>query len=229
MSPLVTSTMSGISMTPAFMNCSASPEPGCAQNTTRSVQSPISTSDWPTPTVSTITQSKQARIRTAAGKVRSATPPSRRRAAMERTNTPASAGSVSMRVRSPSSAPPERRDDGSTAITPTLRALGAQPGDHRIGQGGFADPGRTGQTEHQPTGRGIGGVEQCDQRGIIGGGFQRGKATRQGALAPGAQGGERAGQRFHSTRSVSAPLRARMVACAAARRAIGTRNGEQET
>ena len=59
MSPLVTSTMSGISMMPAFMNWSASPEPGCAQNTTRSAQSPISASDWPTPTVSTMTQSKR--------------------------------------------------------------------------------------------------------------------------------------------------------------------------
>ena len=44
---------------PAFMNCSASPEPGWTQSSTRSAQSAISVSDWPTPTVSTSTQSKR--------------------------------------------------------------------------------------------------------------------------------------------------------------------------
>ena len=69
---------------PAFMNCSESPEPGWTQNSTVSATATTSVSDWPTPTVSTMTTSKTARISTMAGKVSSASPPSRSRAAMER-------------------------------------------------------------------------------------------------------------------------------------------------
>ena len=47
--------------------------------------------------------------------------PSRSPAAIERMNTSRSAGSCSIRARSPSSAPPERLDDGSTASTATAR------------------------------------------------------------------------------------------------------------
>ena len=55
-----------------------------------------------------------------AAMVASARPPSLSRAAIERTKTPASSGSLARRTRSPSKAPPERFEEGSTAITPTL-------------------------------------------------------------------------------------------------------------
>ena len=42
-------------------------------------------------------------------------------AAMDRTKRPASDGSDARRIRSPNRAPPERLDEGSTAITPTVR------------------------------------------------------------------------------------------------------------
>ena len=80
-----------------------------------------SVSDWPTPTVSISTTSRQARISTMAAAQRSASPPSRSRAAMERTKTPLVArvdvdpGAVAK------SAPRVRRRDGSTAMTPTVR------------------------------------------------------------------------------------------------------------
>ena len=119
-SALVTATMSGNSITPAFMNCSESPEPGWMHSTMVSATAATSPSDWPTPTVSTITRSRTARISATAATAWSERPPRRSRAAIERTNTPSSAGSVRSRVRSPRSAPPVIREDGSTARTPTV-------------------------------------------------------------------------------------------------------------
>ncbi len=114
-------TTCGISTIPAFMNCRLSPEPGWTHSTTVSAAPAMSVSDWPTPTVSISTISKSARISTMAETVSAARPPSLSRAAIERTKMPASPGSVLSRVRSPSSAPPEAREDGSTAMTPTVR------------------------------------------------------------------------------------------------------------
>src|SRR4051812_43453593 len=57
----------------------------------------------------------------AASRVGAARPPSRPPAAVERIRIPSSRGSCSMRARSPSSEPPERFDDGSTASTATVR------------------------------------------------------------------------------------------------------------
>ena len=51
-----------------------------------------------------------------------ARPPRRSPAAVERISTPLSAGSKSIRARSPSSEPPERRELGSTASMATVRA-----------------------------------------------------------------------------------------------------------
>ena len=56
-SALLTTAMSGISAMPAFMYCRLSPEPGWTQSTTVSATIATSVSDWPTPTVSTITRS----------------------------------------------------------------------------------------------------------------------------------------------------------------------------
>jgi hypothetical protein len=56
-----------------------------------------------------------------AASVWSASPPRRSRAAIERTKLPSSALSWTIRTRSPSSAPPLAREEGSTAIPPTVR------------------------------------------------------------------------------------------------------------
>ena len=127
-SALVTTATSGISTMPAFMYCRLSPEPGWTASTTVSTSSAISVSDWPTPTVSTSTTSYSARISTMAAAHRSARPP-RRPAGRHRADEDALVlGSLpSIRVRSPSSAPPVRREDGSTAITPTVRPPRAPP------------------------------------------------------------------------------------------------------
>ena len=52
--------------------------------------------------------------------VGAARPPRRVPAAVERMSTPSSLGSCSIRTRSPSSEPPERLEDGSTASTATV-------------------------------------------------------------------------------------------------------------
>ena len=126
-SAFVTTSVSGTSMIPAFRNCSASPDPGWTITATVSAASATSVSDWPTPTVSITTMSNAAASACAAARVAGARPPSRSPAAIERMKMPRSAGSASIRARSPSSAPPERFDDGSTASTATLRPPARQP------------------------------------------------------------------------------------------------------
>ena len=122
----MTTSTSGTSMIPALRNWSTSPEPGCTATTTVSAASATSVSDCPTPTVSITTTSNAAASAWAAARVAGASPPSRSPAAVERTNSPRSAGSASIRARSPSSAPPERLDVGSTASTATVRPAARQ-------------------------------------------------------------------------------------------------------
>src|SRR5688500_3633396 len=57
----------------------------------------------------------------ATSRVVAARPPNEPRVAIERMNTPGSRATLSIRTRSPRSAPPVKGDVGSTAITPTLR------------------------------------------------------------------------------------------------------------
>jgi hypothetical protein len=108
-------------MIPDFRNCSASPEPGWTMTATVSAASATAVSDCPTPTVSMTTTSKAAASAWAADLVAGARPPSRSPAAIDRMKTPRSAGSTPIRARSPSRAPPERLEEGSTASTATLR------------------------------------------------------------------------------------------------------------
>ena len=80
-----------------------------------------STSSWPTPTVSTSTQSKPAASsRSTASRVARASPPIAPRVAIERMKTPGSVASPCMRMRSPSSAPPVKGVVGSTQRMPTV-------------------------------------------------------------------------------------------------------------
>ncbi len=119
-SAFVTTSTSGISMIPDFRNCSTSPLPGWTTTATVSARSATSVSAWPTPTVSITTTSKAAASASAAARVGRAIPPSRSPAAVERISTPRSEGSNSIRARSPSSDPPERRELGSIASSATV-------------------------------------------------------------------------------------------------------------
>ena len=93
---------------------------GASTSTTVSAAPATSTSDWPTPTVSTRTTSKPAAVEHAQ-RLRDATarPPRCPRVAIDRMKTPGSVACSCIRTRSPSSAPPENGDDGSTASTAT--------------------------------------------------------------------------------------------------------------
>src|ERR1700754_2561662 len=99
-----------------------SPAPGASSTTVVSASDTTSTSDCPTPTVSTSTTSQPAASSTRrAWGVAHARPPRWPRVAIERMNTPSSVACSPIRTRSPSSAPPEKGEVGSTARTPTRR------------------------------------------------------------------------------------------------------------
>ncbi len=70
--------------------------------------------------------SKAAASACAAARVAQARPPRRSPAAVERIRTPRSLGSKSMRARSPSSDPPDRRELGSTASIATEQSRSRQ-------------------------------------------------------------------------------------------------------
>ena len=146
-SVLVRTSTSGTSMMPALRNWSTSPDAGCSTTATVSAASATSVSDWPTPTVSITTTSNAAASASEAARVAGARPPRRVPAAVERMNTWRSLGSASIRARSPSSEPPDRRELGSTASTATDRSLRAPVLDELREQRGLADPGGPGDAD----------------------------------------------------------------------------------
>ena len=90
-SALLTTKMSAISMMPALSACTSSPVPGTSVTIDTSAVRMMSTSSWPTPTVSMMTTSLPAASSTsAASPVARARPPRWPRVAMLRMNTPAS-------------------------------------------------------------------------------------------------------------------------------------------
>ena len=126
-SPLLTARTSAISSVPALSACTSSPRPG-GQTTTRvSASAAMRVSDWPVPTVSTMTRSKPAASKqsTAARAARDR-PPSSPRAENERMKAFGCAAFSPMRMRSPSTAPPVIGLDGSIAITATRRPCASQ-------------------------------------------------------------------------------------------------------
>ena len=144
---LITNT-SAISIRPALLACTASPQPGLTTTTVVSAAPATSTSTWPTPTVSTITHGHPAAssTRTASG-VASASPPRWPRVAIERMNTPASRAWSCMRTRSPRMAPPVNGDDGSMASTATARRPRHGPPAARAGEGRLAGARRAGDAD----------------------------------------------------------------------------------
>ena len=117
---LLTTKTSAISRMPALAAWIESPIPGATMTSVVSASEAISSSAWPTPTVSIRTTPNPAasRMRSAWG-VAQASPPSWPRLAIDRMNTPSSVAWSCIRTRSPSSAPPLNGDVGSTASTPT--------------------------------------------------------------------------------------------------------------
>ncbi len=119
-SALLTTNTSPISRMPALAAWMLSPMPGARSTSVVSAAAATSISDWPTPTVSISTTSQPAASRTrSAWGVVADSPPRWPREAIDRMKTPSSVACCCMRMRSPSSAPPEKGDDGSTASTPT--------------------------------------------------------------------------------------------------------------
>src|SRR2546428_254715 len=99
-----------------------SPDSGTSTRPVVSALRAMSSSVCPTPTVSNSTRSKpNASSRSATSSVVVASPPCAPRVAIERMNTPGSRLPDSIRIRSPSSAPPVNGLVGSTATTPTER------------------------------------------------------------------------------------------------------------
>ena len=97
-SHLFTTKMSAISMMPAFSACTSSPVPGTRTTTEMSAVRTMSTSSWPTPTVSMITRLLPAASSTsAASLVARARPPMWPRVAMLRMNTSGSCACACMR------------------------------------------------------------------------------------------------------------------------------------
>src|SRR5690242_13139811 len=117
---LFTTYTSAISITPALSVWMASPDSGTSTSTVVSALRAMSSSVWPTPTVSTrMRANPNASSRSAASSVVVARPPCAPRVAIERMKTCGSRLADSMRMRSPSSAPPVNGLVGSTATTPT--------------------------------------------------------------------------------------------------------------
>ena len=123
-SALLMTKMSAISMRPALFACTESPQPGFTTTTVVSALPAISTSTWPTPTVSTkIHGQPTASSKWIASLVANDKPPKCPRVAILRINTPASVAWSCMRTRSPRIAPPVNGDDGSIASTATFVSL----------------------------------------------------------------------------------------------------------
>ena len=107
LSALFTTKMSAISMMPALSACISSPVPGTSVTIETSAARTMSTSSWPTPTVSMMIVSlPEASSTSATSLVARARPPRCPRVAMLRMNTPASPACACMRTRSPRMAPP---------------------------------------------------------------------------------------------------------------------------
>ena len=102
------------------MACTSSPDSGVSTTTTVSAASATPSSVWPTPTVSRrMRPNALPSIRSITSCTASARPPPAPRVAIERMKTPRSSRRGAMRTRSPSNAPPEYGEVGSTATIAT--------------------------------------------------------------------------------------------------------------
>ena len=119
-SNLLMATASAKSSMSIFSSCEAAPNSGVITYRLVSTNGTIAASPWPMPEVSTMTRSKPDSLQaatTSGSAADSSLPVSR--VASERMYTRRSSMAF-MRMRSPSSAPPEKGDEGSTAMTATF-------------------------------------------------------------------------------------------------------------
>ena len=159
-SALLTAITSAISRMPFLMPWSWSPVRARVRKRNVSTIPATVTSDWPTPTVSTSTTSYAAASSTAiACTVARATPPRVPAAGEGRMKASGLADSLAIRVLSPSTEPPVRMLDGSTASTPTRWPCCGQPGAERLDERRLPDAGDAGDTD--PDGR------RADARGVV--------------------------------------------------------------
>ncbi len=120
-SALLITNRSPISISPAFIACTVSPDSGTSTTAVESAVCATSSSLCPTPTVSMRTREKPAASSTShTWAVWTASPPMLPRVAIERMNTPGSPASSPIRTRSPSRAPPLKGLVGSTATIATV-------------------------------------------------------------------------------------------------------------
>ena len=120
-SDLLMANTSPISRIPALIAWMSSPMPGISTTMVVSAARTISTSDCPTPTVSTKMMSlPNASMTFTASAVLCERPPRLPRVPMLRIKTPSSSVRSFMRMRSPRMAPPEKGLVGSTAMMPTV-------------------------------------------------------------------------------------------------------------
>ena len=135
-------------MTPRLMPCRSSPPAGSSSTMNMSTMSDTAVSDWPTPTVSTITVSKPAASTSSmVSRVRRATPPRVAPAGEGRMKAPCRRDSSSMRVLSPRIEPPPRLDEGSMASTASERPLLEQRQAEALDEGRLADARHAGDAE----------------------------------------------------------------------------------
>ena len=148
-SALLTTNTSPISRMPAFAAWMPSPMPGREQH-----DGGVGQRRRPRPRSGRRRPSRRARRRSRRRRAPAAPaasaqerPPRWPREAIDRMKTPGSVACSCIRTRSPSSAPPENGDDGSTASTPTRQPAGAVVRDQRRGGRRLADARRAGEAD----------------------------------------------------------------------------------
>ena len=159
-----------------------------------STMSATAVSDWPTPTVSTITVSKPAASTSSmASRVRRATPPRVAPAGDGRMKAACWRDSSSMRVLSPRIEPPPRLDEGSIASTASERPRSSSARPKRSMKVDLPTPGTPVMPSRTdlPRMRQHGGQQRIGALAMVGARrFDQGDGLRQRAAVPGQQGRE---------------------------------------
>ena len=205
-SALLTTKTSAISRMPALAAWMPSPMPGREQH-----QRGVGQRRRSRPRTARRRRSRSARRRSRrrrAPAAPAASPRTGRRGgramAIERMNTPWSVAWSCMRTRSPSSAPPENGEDGSTASTPTRLPCAAERRDQRRGRRRLADAGRAGQPDDLRAARCTGPARAATSRSC---GDWRPRPARSAARPRAARRPARASTRSATSACVAAPSR----------------------
>ena len=146
---MLTTKMSAISRMPALMIWTASPLAGVVTTTVVSAVSMTSSSDWPTPTVSSRHRSRpEASRRRIASRAAAASPPRCPRAAMLRMKTPGSSVCADHSDAIAQDRPPGERARGIDGDDAHLVSAGSPALDHLVAEGALAAPRGAGHPDH---------------------------------------------------------------------------------